>query len=190
MKSIILFNLFLLLFACPVWKCVELPTGICALWTNDLILVNSQDCPEETSCSILQLKIQRVWQMEGKLLCEKQKVPTYSESVNCGVRNIWSKHVQEHPIRCHWDINCELMNEKHRKCVCATDGNSYCSIAEGDQELDYYNTNCEFLSYEENYYWHLYIELFPLLNNLDKCFRDRFEEFELLNYLNITQKSI
>lgn len=170
---------------CQDWKCQSLEQGVCASWTPDEVVVNTNKCPQGKTCSFVDLVVQTTWNRWGQTYCEEDLTPRKSPSVNCNLPSTKSFVPRQNPLECETDYDCMIPSVTKRICTCATNSKAYCPLFKDDKELLYYRENCQNLSPEESYYWHLYITMYPYLQEVSPCIKGAFHEFEVIEYLNL-----
>jgi hypothetical protein len=178
--KIIFFTLFAIVCACPVWKCEELETGLCATWDEKSVRVNTKKCQNGKFCYLLGLELERNWRTHGNYSCEDFEMDMKTEAINCNVVKVGESYEQSHPIKCRKDSDCRLASGKGKSCVCGIDGNSYCELGEDDVEVFHYLANCPYLDQYQAYAWYLFMDLFPLLNGVPMCVANLFEDLGVI----------
>lgn len=175
---------------CRQWRCRPFKPGICAEWTPAFVYVNVDACPEQQTCSLLELLPLMSWHPSGQLRCTGKFLPHSSQALNCKLRDPLAALAAPHAQRCESDSECLLQNGSTGRCACALDGYSYCKLSEGDAELDGFYQSCESMNGTQAFSWYLVIDLAHTLPGPQWCVKKLFEEVPyLLDFLreeNIT----
>ena len=172
--------IFLQVFACQKWECASLEYDVCAEWDEKQVKINTNNCAWPKKCYLLGLELEKTWNVQGKLYCEDFLLKPSVPPINCHVRRAGYQYESRHPIKCYKNSQCVTSRGVVKNCVCSMDGNGYCELQEGDQELDEYAETCYGLTYDEAFAWYLYMDLFPLLHRVPKCAQGLFSDLQVL----------
>jgi len=120
------------------------------------------------------------WYPSGQLRCTAQFLPHSSKPLNCKNRDPLASLAAPHAHRCESDSDCILRSGGTGRCGCALDGNSYCKVSEGDEEMDGFYETCESMNGTQAFSWYLLIDLAHVLPGPQWCVRKVFEEVPYL----------
>lgn len=183
---------------CTVWTCQDNEdTEVCATWTADKVLVNSQGCANFNQQCTYSLVLQAMENNStGLYACELAASPAVTKAfpfASCGKREPEQRRLKSgtFPQECEEeavsDPACELNDGTFLPCICGLNGRSYCQPNPSDTPFDAFWTACEeadgVVSEDFFRYYELMSFYYAQATEVPDCITSKIYEFKKLSSL-------